>query len=212
MKQLTLIAAVALTALHGCSELDKKEGHEENWSAVAADYASAFENASPLQLFFKEDRTRAIFQQEGSSDTFFTEETSWLSENYVEMLLERNGVAGYSIYRITESTVEIVYEGASKLEATLTELEQMPSKGIFLSLPLEVGTSFDGWVITHVDWEVQTPFDTFEQITMTTKKIGGEEIQRYFTPGFGLVKETRNTATDGLQDEAAYLLYQLEYR
>ena len=212
MKQLTLIAAVALTALPGCSDLDEKEGHEENWSAVAADYASAFENASPLQLFFKEDRTRAIFQQESSNDTFFTEETSWLSENYVEILLERNGVAGYSIYRITESTVEIVYEGASKLEATLTELEQMPSKGIFLSLPLEVGATFDGWFVTHVDWQVHTPFDTFEQRTVTSKKVSKEEIQRYFAPGFGLVKETRNTATDGLQDEASYHLYQLEYQ
>ena len=209
MKQLTLIAAVALTALPGCSELDKQE---ENWSAVAADYASAFENASPLQLFFKEDRTRAIFQQEGSNDTFFTEETSWLSENYVETLLERDGDAWYSIYRITESTVEIVYEGASKLEATLMELERMPSKGIFLSLPLEIGTSFDGWFVTHVDWEVQTPFDTFEQITVTTKKMGGEEIKRYFSPGFGLVKETSSMATDELQGEATFLLYQLEYR
>lgn len=212
MKQLTLIAAVALTAPPGCSELGKQEEQEENWSAVAADYASAFETASPLQLFFKEDWTRAIFQQEGSNDTFFIEETSWLSDSYVETLLERDGDAWYSIYRITESTVEIVYEGASKLEAALTELERMPSKGIFLSLPLEVGTSFDGWFVTHVDLEVQTPLDTFEQIKVTTKKMGGEEIQRSFTPGFGLVKETRNMATDGLQGEAAYLLYQLEYR
>lgn len=213
MKQFILVGVVAVTVLSGCSELEKDEDIAvENISAVEADYALAYENASPLQLFFKEDQTRAVFREEGSNDTFYTEETFWLSESYVKTLVKKDRETRCSIYRITESTVEIVYEGAPELDATVAELEQMPSKGVFLSLPLEVGTSFDGWLITDVNLEVETPFETFNQIMVLTKENGGEKIQRFFAPGFGLVKEARAVSTEELPVETTFLLLDLEYR
>ena len=75
-----LILLVALTVLSGCSELEKEEElATENMRTVAADYALAYEKASPFQLFFKE---------EGSSNTSFTEETFRLSESHVETVLK----------------------------------------------------------------------------------------------------------------------------
>ena len=181
MKQLILL--VAVTVLSACGELEKEEDIAvEKMSAVAADYAIAYENASPLQLFFKEDQTRAVFREEGNTDISYTEETYWLSENYVKTLVEKDHNTWNNIYRITESTVEIVYEGVAELDATVTELEQMPAKGIFLSLPLEVGISFEGWLITDVDLEIETPFETFNQIMVLTKENGGGKNSQILRP------------------------------
>ena len=211
MKQLILL--VVVTVLSACGEVEKEEDIAvENMSAVAADYALAYENASPLQLFFKEDQTRAIFREEGNTDISYIEETYWLSESYVKTLVEKDHKTWNSIYRITENTVEIIYEGVAELDATVAELEQMPAKGIFLSLPLEVGTSFEGWLITDVDVEIETPFETFDQIMVLTKENGGEEIRRFFAPGFGLVKETSTVEKEELSIETTSLLHHLEYR
>ena len=211
MKQLILL--VVVTVLSACGEVEKEEDIAvENMSAVAADYALAYENASPLQLFFKEDQTRAIFREEGNTDISYIEETYWLSESYVKTLVEKDHKTWNSIYRITENTVEIIYEGVAELDATVAELEKMPAKGIFLSLPLEVGTSFEGWLITDVDLKIETPFETFDQIMVLTKENGGEEIRRFFAPGFGLVKETSTVEKEELSIETTSLLHHLEYR
>ncbi len=211
MKQLILL--VVVTVLSACSEVEKEADIAvENMSVVAADYALAYENASPLQLFFKEDQTRAVFREEGNTDISYIEETYWLSESYVKTLVEKDHKTWNSIYRITENTVEIIYEGVAELDATVAELEQMPAKGIFLSLPLEVGTSFEGWLITDVDWEIETPFETFDQIMVLTKENGGEIIRRFFAPGFGLVKESRTVEKEEHSIETTFLLHHLEYR
>lgn len=213
MKQLILIMAVALLSACNMAEGEHTEEFlvEEQVSAVAAEYAYAYENASPLQLFFKEDQTKATFHESNENGDSFTEETFWLSEDYVKTIVVKQGVATYSIYRITKDAIEIMYEGETDLKVTTADLQQMTVKRSFLTFPIEIGTSLEGWTVTNVNQQIETPFETFHEVVELTQKIEGQIIRRYFASGFGLVKETISIDTDQGAAETSFLLDALEY-
>lgn len=213
MKHLLLIlATVFLTA---CNTLEKpyEEGFdkEENVSAVAAEYAVAFENASPLQLFFKEDQTKAYFLKDGTSGTSFTEKTIWLSKDYVKTIVEKENEVFYSIYRITKDSIELIYEGPTEQSFTLDNLQQIKAKSIFLTLPLETGSMSEGWQVTGNHQRLETPFDTFYDVIEITKEEEERTVRKYFAPGFGLVKETYSIASGEGTFETSFVLERLEY-
>lgn len=209
---LFILAAVFLTA---CTVAEEPHGEklvtEEHVSAVAAEYAVAFENASPLQLFFKEDQTKAHFLKDGENGVTFTEETIWLSDEYVKTTIEKENNVSYSIYRITENSIELMYEGPTEPPFTLEKLERMQAKSIFLTLPLEAGTKVEGWKVTGDHQRLETPFDTFHGVVEITKEEEERTVRKYFAPGFGLVKETYSISNIEGTFETSFVLESLEY-
>lgn len=213
MKQLILMITAAL--LSACNMAAEEDAEifpvKEQVNEVAAEYAYAFENASPLQLFFKEDQTKAIFSEERSDGTSFTEETFWLSENYVKTIVKKQGEVTYKIYRITRESIELIYEAQTQPQATVAELNQMAAKKIFLTLPLEIGTTLEDWTVTNVAHQLETPFETFYDVIELTQEADGQIIRQYFASGFGLIKETISIPSGKGINETSYLLNALEY-
>lgn len=184
---------------------------QEQTSAVAAEYANAFENASSLQLFFKEDQTKAIYLEESEGDASFTEETFWLSDRYVKTIIEKENEISYTVYRITSDAIELLYTGQTDSKASIAELDQMPAQHISLAFPIEKGTAMEDWVITNDDQQLVTPFATFYHVIELTKESPEQVIKRYVALGFGLVKETIQNKTDKGIEETTFLLDTVKY-
>lgn len=212
MKYLILFILTAL--LSACNIVNTEQNEdiiiEEPRSAVAAEYANAFENASPLQLFFKEDQTKAIYLEEDSG-TSYTEKTFWLSESYVKTIVEKENNISYNIYRITNDAIELVYSGQTDTKVSIAELDQMPVKHTILTLPIERGAVLEEWVLTNDNLQVVTPFETFHQVVELTKETQEQVIKQYYAPGFGLVKEFMSSQTDSGIEETTFLLEDVKY-
>ncbi|MFF5994554.1 hypothetical protein AAGS61_07320 [Lysinibacillus sp. KU-BSD001] len=153
------------------------------------EYKNAFEHSTALQLFFKEDQTTAGFLGEGNEYASFTEETIWLTDTIVQTVVDNGGVTMYRIYRIADQAIDLVYEDVTSPNLTVDEIEKLPTIELYMALPIERNTSFDGWVITAIDVTVKTPFQTFTQAIEVVKETDDFKTSRYFVRGFGLVKQ-----------------------
>ena len=191
---LTACSNVEESQLHADITATSKEAIE-NSQDLAAAYANAYENASPLQLFFKEDQTKATFVGVGNEFASFNEETVWLTDYIVQTSIDNGGVFMYSIYRITDEAIELVYEGVVEPTMTVGDIAKLPVIELYLALPIEQGTSFGAWTITDVNSTVDTPFKRFTDVIEVIKETDDTKSYRYFAPGFGLIKQAESMET-----------------
>ena len=197
-----LLLCCVLTA---CSNVEENQLHAditatsketiENSKDLATAYADAYENASALQLFFKEHETKAMFVGEGNEFASFREETVWLTDHLVQTPIDNGGGFIYSIYRITGEAIELVYEGVTEPTLTVENITKLPVIELYLALPIEQGASFGSWTITDVDVTVNTPFKSFTDVIEVMKETDGALSYRYFAPGFGLIKQVESMET-----------------
>ena len=188
--------------LSACSNVDDSElfaditatSNEaiEHSKDLSTAYANAYENASSLQLFFKEHQTTATFVGVGNEFASFSEETIWLTDHIVQTSIDNGGAFIYSVYRISEQAIELVYEGVTEPNMTIEQIAKLPVIELYLALPLKQGTSFGSWTITDVDVTVNTPFKSFTDVIEVMKEIDGSTSYRYFAPGFGLIKQVES--------------------
>ena len=64
----------------------------------------------PLQNYFKKDGDVAYFLGMGNEYAGFTETTTWLFEDYVEILEDNTGATMQKIYHIKSDAIELVYQ------------------------------------------------------------------------------------------------------
>ena len=191
---LTACSNVEESQLHADITATSKEAIE-NSKDLAAAYANAYEHASPLQLFFKEHETKATFVGEGNEFASFSEETVWLTDYIVQTSVDNGGVFMYSIYRITDEAIELVYEGVTEPTMTVGDIAKLPVIELYLALPIEQGTSFGAWTITDVNSTIDTPFKRFTDVIEVMKETDDTKSYRYFAPGFGLIKQAESMET-----------------
>ena len=184
----------------------------ENSNDLATAYANAYENASALQLFFKEHKTKATFVGEGNEFASFREETVWLTDHIVQTFIDNGGDSVYSIYRITDEVIELVYESVTEPSMTIGDIRKLPVVELYLVLPIEQGTSFGGWTITDVDVTVNTPFKSFTDVIAVKKETDGTLSYRYFAPGFGLIKQVESVETTENLIEISSALENISYQ
>lgn len=192
---LTACGNVEENLLHADITATSKEAIE-NSKDLAAAYANAYENASTLQLFFKETKTSATFVGDGNEFASFSEETIWLTDHIVQTSIDNGSVFIYSIFRITDEAIELVYEGVTEPKMTIEEITKLPVIELYLALPIEQGTSFGGWTITDVDATVDTPFKPFTNVIEVMKETDDSKSYRYFVPEFGLIKQVESLDMD----------------
>lgn len=207
---LTACSNVEESQLHADITATSKEAIE-NSKDLAAAYANAYENALPLQLFFKEDQTMATFVGDGNEFSSFSEETVWLTDHVVQTTIENRGVFMYFVYRITDEAIELVYEGVTELTMTVEEIAKLPVIELYLALPIEQGTSFNGWTITNMDVTLNTPFHTFTNVIEVMKETDDAKSYRYFAPRFGLIKQVESLNMDENLIEISSTLEEILY-
>lgn len=213
-----LLFCCVLTA---CSNVEEGQLHAditatsneaiESSEELAIAYANAYENASPLQLFFNEDKTIATFVGAGNDVSSFREETVWLTDHIVQKSIDNGEAVVYYIYRITDEAIELVHEGVTELTMTIEEITKLPVIELYLALPIAQGASFGSWTITNVDVTVDTPFKSFTNVVEVMKETDGAKSYRYFAPGFGLIKQVESLETADDLIEISSTLEEISY-
>lgn len=143
-----------------------------------------------LKKLFKEDGTDAYFIGYGNEFATFKETTNWISDNYVELIVDNGGQTMQKIYRITEDAIVLVYEEPTDIPAvtpTVVQLDAMPVISTLFKAPILDGKTSDGKTIT-TNVPLTLPFGDF-----TTIRVEYDEenihVTKHYAEGFGLVAE-----------------------
>ncbi|MBD8033734.1 hypothetical protein [Solibacillus merdavium] len=143
----------------------------------------------PLQKYFKEDGDVAYFLGMGNEYAGFTETTTWLSDEYVEILEDNTGAVMQKVYRIKTDAIELVYEEIMEFEKksfTLTQLNQLDPIQTIIKLPVKDGFTFEGQAMSY-PVKLITPYKEYDNLVQITKEIEGGKNYFYYDNGDGLV-------------------------
>lgn len=142
-----------------------------------------------LRKIFKNDGDVAYFVGEGNEYATFTEKTSWLNEEFVELVTDNGGAVTRQIYHITDEAIVLVYvdmidEGYTKI--TIEKLEQLTPISTLLPWPIVNNATFENFTITNPG-KLETPFRTFKSVVQVTSKENGYQTHMYYAAGYGLI-------------------------
>lgn len=206
----TLLMLVAAFLLFGCSDQEEQaidnapplaekpaaEPADKENSGKSADQPASEANfeAINFQRYFKPDQTTAYFAGEGNEFASFTEQTTWLSDQYVAVVVNNGGAIVMKIYRIKDDGAELI---ADELVDGLPEdikfplpesLEKLPRLEPYLAGPFEIGATFGNWTIVETDATLETPYKRFEKVLVI--EDSGEDFvnRKYFAENYGLIK------------------------
>lgn len=198
MKKLLLLPFFLLLA--SCTQsAENPITQEEAFSSteVEQQYGKAFENASKLQLFLYEDLSKVTFEGEGNEYASYTIKTNWLSENYVRYEQDNGGVVLAKYYSILADGIYLIAQEADETtQKTVAQLEQSPILSTVLILPVQVGTTFDGWTIVAMDEQYKTPYQAFDQVVVLEKQTDSITERHYYVSGIGAIAFEFETTDD----------------
>ena len=156
-----------------------------------------------LQKFFKADGDVAHFQGFGHKTTSFTETTTWINDDYVQILVEDGFTPMQYIYRITDTDIRLVLSHLvheAIAEPSIEELNAMDTIEIMLQAPFEQ-QSYDDFNI-YKDVTIKTPYGTFSSILVSTSEQG-HTLNHYYVEELGLVAQI--SQWDGGYADESYL-------
>lgn len=147
--------------------------------------------------YLKPQSTIASFIGDGDEFANFQERTTSLSKEYVATIISNSSVNTLKIYRILDDRIEIIVDEKvdKKIEdidhyeyPNVANLKDLPPLEIYLSGPIEVGTTFGEWTIVEKGITLQTPYQSFENVIVTEAKIDDLIHRKYFAYHYGVVK------------------------
>ena len=148
-----------------------------------------------LKAFFKQDGDVAYFVQDFYSDlNSFSETTTWLSDQYVQLLIkDGGGLITNQIYRVTSDKIELVLEDVpdNSNRPSIDELETYKPISTLLTDPIEDGTTFEDKQITY-PVEFKTPYKTFHDAVQVTVQEGKLTFHYYYAKNVGLIGRVIN--------------------
>ncbi|ANU22611.1 hypothetical protein [Planococcus donghaensis] len=154
--------------------------------------------------FFMPDNSMATFLGEGNEYASFTLQTVFMDDKHIATYEDNGGTVMLKVFRIGESSVEVVKEQVEFYEeyaASSEELEALQPIRTYLTFPLEVGTVMDDWTVTQTNASVETPFENFENVIVIENEETENTINKtYFSKGYGEVKREFRMQEEG-QDE-----------
>ena len=150
-----------------------------------------------LRKYFKKDGDIAYFKGIGNEYASFTETTTWINEDYVQILVDNGGSITQKIYRVTDVDIRLVLTRNAEdeiIKPTIAELNSMETIDILLEAPFDN----DGTMFTNVPFK--TPYGDFNAI-LVESETEGVNISKYYAEDYGLVGEVY-TFTDGSKIES----------
>ncbi|MER2037727.1 MAG: hypothetical protein ABS944_06250 [Solibacillus sp.] len=148
-----------------------------------------------LRKYFKADGDVAYFLGSGNEYATFIETTTWLNEDFVEVMEDNSGATMRNIYHISEDAIELVFEemvDASKTELTINQLNTFAPISTLLKWPLQNGETFEGKTVTFHS-QFKTPYTTFENVIQITEPLENGENQDFFAENYGLIAQIYKT-------------------
>lgn len=174
------------------TETENKTEDEETQEVVKEDSKTPIEEKIDFTSFFMQDGAVANYLGEGNEYASYQARTQWHNDDTVSIYEDNGGTTVIRTFRITGDSIDLIKEQGEFYEQfnpTDEELESLPTISTFLRLPLEKGTTFDGWTLVNVEQTLETPYKTFDDVIVLEKTDENGAIQRkYVVEGFGEVK------------------------
>lgn len=153
-----------------------------------------------IKQYFLEDNSTAKFKGIGNEYAAYTLKTQHLHDNYIATYEDNGGTVMRRYYKISPTQITLINEQGEAYEEanpSLQELEEMEDISVYLKLPLEVGTEFDGWQITSTTTTVESDLQTFENVIVLEKiDEQGNQMRKYFAENFGEIKREFSSNTE----------------
>lgn len=178
MKRILFVFFLAII-LEGC----KTYPHEERQLSYPT-----YKN--DLAAYFPADGSTAYYQGYGNEFASYTLQTTYIDPSSIAQIENNGGVTLLKVYRITNSSIALVYMEAVDETPTLPlaqEIATLPVIEIILQQPLEVGRRFNGWDIVSTTASVTTEYRTFHDVLELRKTKDNLTTSKYFAKGVGLV-------------------------
>jgi hypothetical protein len=142
-----------------------------------------------LKSIFKKDGDVAYFVGDFNEYATFTETTTWLNDEYVQILTDNGGSVTRQIYKVSLDKIELVFEKMDVSESEdlpIEKLELLKPISTLLIAPIEDGAAFDDKVITYpVDF--LTPYKKFSDTIQVTVEDQNSTIDYYYAQHYGLI-------------------------
>ena len=154
------------------------------------------EVSKTLANYFLKSGETMYYAGEGNEYAPFQLTTTWLSENYVQQVIDNGGGITQQIYRITNDEIQLIYNEMIEFEPVsfeLDELDTLETIEIMLKTPIKNGTEFDQKTMQY-PVKVKVPFGTFENAVLVSEKSEMDTINEYYVEQYGLVKREFLTA------------------
>ena len=162
-----------------------------------------------LRSYFRETNSYADFLGTGNEYATFYEETTWINEDYVKVLVDNSGGRTLNIYRITDNEIQLIYNqyyDSTMPEPSLDKIRILPPIETVLVAPFEDGKIFDVYTM-QTNVELETPFNTFTTVAITNEETN---VTRYYAEGMWLVGE-KYVLEDGYIIESYLMAINGEY-
>ena len=152
-----------------------------------------------LKSFFKQDGDVAYFIGDNLTFADFTETTTWLNDDYVQLITNTGGMLNREIYKVTAEKIELVLEDRPEINnidvPSIKMLETLIPISTLLEHPIEDGNTFENKIITY-PVELKTPYRTFNEAIQVTLTDETSTIDYYYSNNFGLIGKVE-TFEDG---------------
>lgn len=146
-----------------------------------------------LKRYFKKDGDIAYFIGEGSEYASYKETTKWLSDEYVEIIVDNGGSIMRTIYHITDDAIVVVYEDMTDGGYTIVPIEKLKTMSpisTILKAPIETGKKVNDGTITYPT-TIKTLVGTFENAVLVSTENDGYILNRFYVEDMGLVMVTQ---------------------
>lgn len=174
------------------------------------------EDERDLMQYFLKDNSIATFKGEGNEYSAFTLKTHHLFENYIATYEDNGGTIMRRYYKVSPSEITLIDEQSEAYEEanpTLQELKSLETIAVYLKIPIEVGTEFDGWQITSTRATVESDLQTFENVIVMEKiDDQGNLMKKYFAEGFGEIQREFSSNTEEEPFIVTSIIEHIEYK
>ncbi len=155
-----------------------------------------------LRKYFKKDGDVAYFKGSGNEYASFTETTTWINDDYVQILVDNGGSITQNIYRITDDSIELIIARNAEdgvVTPFVEDLITLQPLSTVLVAPLENQKNFENkTMFTNIPFK--TSYKDFNT-TLVEYVNEGTKVSKYYAEDFGLIGEVY-TMEDGYKVES----------
>ena len=143
--------------------------------------------------YLKPTDTIASFIGDGNEFASYKEQTISLSNDYVATIIDNGANNTLKVYRIVNHRIEIIVnelidDPDSFTYPELSYLSNLSPLEIYISGPIEIGTTFGTWKIVETNVSLQTPYQTFENVFIIEEDEDDMINRKYFAYNYGVIK------------------------
>ena len=143
--------------------------------------------------YLKPHLTVASFIGDGNEFASYKERTVSLSDEYVATIIDNGTENSLTIYRILNNRIEkimdeLINDPDDFTYPELSYLNNLSPMEIYLTGPIEVGTTIGNRKIVETNVTLQTPYQTFENVFIIEEEVDDIINRKYFAYHYGVVK------------------------